>query len=245
MQILLYMIFLVAAYLIGSIPFGLIIVRLTTGKDIRQVESGRTGGTNAMRAAGFWAGLFTAALDLLKGAATAWLARYLFPDQYLMHVLAPVFAIIGHNYSIFLIERNEKGQLRLRGGAGGAPTAGGAMGLWFPTILFTLPIGAGILYFVGYASVATLSAPLVAALVFAYRAWIGAGPWEYILYGILTEILLIIALLPNIRRLLNGTERVIGLRAQRKKAREAKNNSTHKLRGSPNHSSSSSSSSSS
>ena len=42
------------AYLIGSIPFGLIIVKLTTGKDIRSVASGRTGGTNAMRAAGFW-----------------------------------------------------------------------------------------------------------------------------------------------------------------------------------------------
>lgn len=46
---------LILAYLIGSIPFGLIIVKLSTGKDIRTVESGRTGGTNAMRAAGVWA----------------------------------------------------------------------------------------------------------------------------------------------------------------------------------------------
>ena len=48
---------LVIGYIIGSIPFGLLIVKLKTGKDIRDVESGRTGGTNAMRAAGFWAGI--------------------------------------------------------------------------------------------------------------------------------------------------------------------------------------------
>jgi len=56
---------LAGSYLLGSVPFGLIIVKLTTGKDIRQIESGRTGGTNAMRAAGFWVGFSTAMLDLL------------------------------------------------------------------------------------------------------------------------------------------------------------------------------------
>ena len=231
------LILLIAAYLLGSIPFGLLIVRMTTGQDIRLVESGRTGGTNAMRAAGFWAGLFTALLDLLKGASAAWAARYFFPDMYLVHVLAPILAILGHNYSIFIIERNEKGNLRLRGGAGGAPAGGGAMGLWEPSILFILPIAAGILYFVGYASVATLSAPLVAAAIFAYHYMIGAGPWEYILYGVLAEILLAIALRPNIKRLVNGTERVVGLRARRKKQKEDRNNG-----GYPSSSSSSSSS---
>jgi acyl phosphate:glycerol-3-phosphate acyltransferase len=246
MQLFLVLILLIAAYLLGSIPFGLVIVHLVTGKDIRQVESGRTGGTNAMRAAGFWAGLFTAFLDLLKGASAVWAARYFFPDLYLVHVLAPFLAVLGHNYSIFLAERNEKGKLRLRGGAGGAPTAGGAMGLWFPTILVILPIGGGILYFAGYASVATMSAPLVAMVVFAYRAWIGSSPWEYVLYGVLTEILLIIALRPNISRLLNGTERVVGLRARRKKLEGEKQNGDSQVRmKNPNHSSSSSSSSSS
>jgi acyl phosphate:glycerol-3-phosphate acyltransferase len=246
MQFFLVLILLIGAYLLGSIPFGLVIVRLVTGKDIRQVESGRTGGTNAMRAAGFWAGLFTAFLDLLKGATAAWAARYIFPELYLVHVLAPFLAVLGHNYSIFLLERNDKGRLRLRGGAGGAPTAGGATGLWFPTILFILPIAAVILYFIGYASIATLSAPLIAIVVFAYRAWTGAGPWEYVLYGVLTEILLVIALRSNISRLLNGTERVIGLRARRKKQEGEKNNGgTQGTMKNPNHSSSSSSSSSS
>lgn len=60
---------LILAYLIGSIPFGLIIVKLSTGKDIRSVESGRTGGTNAMRAAGVWAGVATAIFDTLKGVS--------------------------------------------------------------------------------------------------------------------------------------------------------------------------------
>ena len=55
MQIVLDLVAVVLAYVIGSIPFGLVIVKLKTGKDIREVESGRTGGTNALRAAGFWA----------------------------------------------------------------------------------------------------------------------------------------------------------------------------------------------
>jgi len=101
------------------------------------------------------------------------------------------------------------------------------MGLWAPSILFILPIAAGILYFIGYASVATLSAPLVAAAIFAYRYMIGAGPWEYILYGVLAEILLAIALRPNIKRLVNGTERVVGLRARRKKQKEDRNNKSY------------------
>jgi glycerol-3-phosphate acyltransferase PlsY len=61
-----------------------------------------------------------------------------------------------------------------------------------------------------------MSVPLVAILVFAYRAWIGASPWQYILYGIGAEIILVIALRPNIKRLLNGTERLVGWRARRK-----------------------------
>ena len=59
---------LLAAYLIGSIPFGWVVVKISTGKDVRQVASGRTGGTNVMRAAGAVAGLLTGFLDLIKGS---------------------------------------------------------------------------------------------------------------------------------------------------------------------------------
>src|ERR1044071_8344093 len=131
MQILLDVAVVVLGYVLGSIPFGLVVVKLKTGKDIRTVESGRTGGTNAARAAGFGAGLLTAILDILKGATSVWLAQAILPDNHLIHVLAPLAAILGHNYSLFLIRRDENGKVRFHGGAGGAPALGGAMGLWF------------------------------------------------------------------------------------------------------------------
>src|SRR5215208_2011218 len=128
---------IIIGYLIGSIPFGLLIVKIKTGKDIRQVESGRTGGTNAVRAAGFGAGLLTAVLDILKGASSVWIAEALVPEAHLFHMLAPIGAILGHNYSLFMINRDNDGKLRFHGGSGGAPALGGAVGLWpwmFPIV---------------------------------------------------------------------------------------------------------------
>ncbi len=205
------------SYLLGSIPFGVLIVRFSSGKDVRQVESGRTGGTNAMRAAGLWAGLATAILDLLKATAAVYLARWLAPGNIWLEVLCPIAAVLGHNYSLFLLERNKLGKLRFRGGAGGAPTVGGAMGLWAPSVLIIVPLAALLLFGIGYASLTTLSAALIAILIFAYRAYIGASPWEFILYGVITQAILVIALLPNIRRLIKGTERIVGWRARRLK----------------------------
>jgi glycerol-3-phosphate acyltransferase PlsY len=144
------------------------------------------------------------------------ISRNLLPHIYWLEVLAPVMAVFGHNYSIFLVERNGEGRLRFRGGAGGAPTVGGALGLWAPSLLVILPAGLVILYGLGYASVTTLSVGLIATLVFAYRAWLGISPWQYVFYGVLTLILTAWALRPNIQRLLNGTERVVGWRARRK-----------------------------
>jgi len=197
-------------YILGSIPFGLLIVKLKTGKDIRTVESGRTGGTNAMRAAGFGAGLLTAVLDILKGAAAVWIAQAVDPQTQLLQVLAPIASILGHNYSIFMIERDENGKfVRLRGGAGGAPAVGGALGLWAPSLLIVLPLGALVFFTLGYASVTTISVALFATLVFAWQAWQGLTPWVNVLYGLAALILLLWALRPNIRKLLSGNERVI------------------------------------
>lgn len=222
MQLVYALVALFISYAIGSIPFGLLIVKLSTGKDIRHVESGRTGGTNAMRAAGFWAGLGTAVLDIIKSASTVWLTRWLIdlnllPDSPWLVMLAPIFAIIGHNYSVFLVERTQDGKLRLRGGAGGTPAVGGAFGLWPPSLIITVLIGIILLFGVGYASLATLSVGIVSSLIFAYRAWIGASPWEYILYGLISFALLAWSLRPNIKRLLNGSERLVGWRARQKK----------------------------
>ncbi len=107
MQILLDGGLILLGYLMGSIPFGLIWVKLISGKDIRHVASGRTGGTNAARAAGPGAGILTAIMDGAKGACAAWIAMGLSPGHHWVHVLAPLAAILGHNYSIFLIERGQ------------------------------------------------------------------------------------------------------------------------------------------
>ena len=106
MDIFLTIMVLVLAYLIGSIPDGLIVVRLFTGKDVRKIESGRTGGTNVMRAAGYPAGIITVILDGLKGVAATWITFAFFPQgNPWLQMAAALLAIVGHNYSIFLMEK--------------------------------------------------------------------------------------------------------------------------------------------
>jgi glycerol-3-phosphate acyltransferase PlsY len=212
---------LIASYIFGSIPFGLIVVKLMIGKDVRTIASGRTGGTNVMRAAGLWAGLLTALLDILKSAAAVWLAQAITANVWI-HVAAPIAAILGHNYSIFMIEHGSDGRVHLRGGAGGAATGGGAFGLWPPAALILIPCGLLIWYGIGYASITTLSIGLMVIIIFGVRAALGLGPWEYIIYGIAAEILLIWTLRPNIQRLIEGTERRHGLPALLQQRRQAK-----------------------
>jgi glycerol-3-phosphate acyltransferase PlsY len=212
MQIVLDIGIIFLAYVIGSIPFGLLIVKLKTGKDIREVESGRTGGTNAMRAAGFWAGFFTAMFDILKGSIGAWLAMWLVPNHPWTHVIAALMAIIGHNYSVFLPNRDENGKFKgFRGGAGGAPSVGGAMGLWPASILIILPLGALTFFTIGIASITTMAVALFAIIIFAVRASQELMPWAYVWYGVGAEVLLIWALRPNIKKLFGGNERVVSL----------------------------------
>ena len=209
MQTLLGIGTVIIGYILGSIPFGLLIVKLKTGKDIRQVESGRTGGTNAVRAAGFGAGLLTAVLDILKGAASVWIARALVPQDILFHVLAPIAAILGHNYSLFMISRDDDGKLRFHGGAGGAPALGGAMGLWPWMFPIVFAAGAIVWFTLGIASVTTMIIGLVVTIVFAVQIQQGYQNPIYIWYGILAELLLIWALRPNIKKLFAGKERVV------------------------------------
>lgn len=217
----------ILAYIFGSIPFGLLIVKLKTGKDIREVESGRTGGTNAMRAAGFWAGFATALLDILKGAVGVWVAQWLTPDSQWVHVLSPIAAILGHNYSIFLAERDANGKFRLRGGAGGAPSVGGAMGLWPASILIILPLGMLTFFTIGIASITTMAVALFAIIVFAVRALLFDGQWIDVWYGVGAEVLLIWALRPNLKKLMEGNERIVkySLNGWLKARREAKEES--------------------
>lgn len=212
MQIALGIGIVILSYVLGSVPFGLVIVKLKTGKDIREIESGRTGGTNAMRAAGFWAGFFTAMLDILKASVGAWLGIWLLPEAYWIHTLAALMAIVGHNYSVFLPNRDAAGKFKgFRGGAGGASSVGGAMGLWLPSVLIILPLGALVYFTVGIASVTTMLVALLATIVFAMRASQGLMPWAYVWYGVGAEILLVWALRPNIKKLIEGKERINSL----------------------------------
>ncbi len=130
---------LTIGYLIGSLPIGYLLVFLFKGEDLRQHGSGRTGGTNAMRAAGAVVGILTALGDLVKGAGAVWVARALFQDSAVLpwsEVLGGAAAVVGHNWSIFL---------GLRGGAGTGPNVGVAMALW-PGFAFSL-IPAGVAVF--------------------------------------------------------------------------------------------------
>lgn len=211
---------LVIAYLYGSIPFGLIIVWFAKKKDLRTIESGRTGGTNAMRAAGLVAGLLTALMDVSKGVLAVWVASNLVPGSDWAKVAAALVAILGHNYSIFLAEKTSSGRWRLRGGAGGATAFGGAIGLWPTAALIILPLVLLVYLLVGYASVTTMSIALIATIIFVIRAIEGVSSWVMVGYGLAALIIVVMALRPNLERLRNGTERMVGLRAMWRKRRD-------------------------
>lgn len=199
-------------YLLGSIPFGYLFVKLFTGQDVRQMGSGRTGSTNVMRAGGSKVALLTGLCDGLKGAVAVWLAQWLVPQTHWAEVLAGLAAIFGHNYSVYI---------GFKGGAGGAPTVGAAAGLWIGSLFIIAPLGLLIWYFVGYASVTTISFGVMAIVIMAVRWGLGAGPVEYIGFGVLALVLCLWSLRPNLKRLFEGTERLHGWRAKR-----AKNNAS-------------------
>ncbi len=198
-------------YLIGAMPMGYFVIRMMKDQDVTQIGSGRTGGTNAMRAGGLVAGVLTAVLDLLKGYMAVELAEYVVPGALWVHVLAGVAAVVGHNWSIWLYWLTGK----VSAGAGTGPNVGAAMSFWFPMILVAIPVMAFFILVVGYASVASILMAVSIVVVFLLRyLWLGT-PYEYIIYGVLTTIVVTWALRPNIVRLLHGTERRVGIFAKK------------------------------
>ena len=100
------------AYLLGSIPFGYILVRTFRGDDIRATGSGNIGATNVARSGAKGLGIATLVLDALKGCAAVWVARMLihsFPLQYKVAALAGLFAVLGHMFPVWLGFRGGKG----------------------------------------------------------------------------------------------------------------------------------------
>jgi glycerol-3-phosphate acyltransferase PlsY len=205
-----YLLAALFGYLVGAIPFGYVVVKLFKGIDIRRVGSGRTGGTNAIRAAGPIAGFLTGAGDIAKGTIAVWGAGWLgtqlnLSSPAVAQVLAGLMAVVGHNYSVFL---------SWKGGAGTGPNVGVAAGFWFPALFILLPLVPILLVATGYASVTSLTIAGLVPVLFAVRALVGRAPWEYAVYGILAGTLVVWALRPNIARLKAGTERLVGPRAK-------------------------------
>jgi glycerol-3-phosphate acyltransferase PlsY len=207
---------LLLSYLVGSIPWGFILVKLISGEDIRGIESGRTGGTNTLRAAGLIPGLLTSFLDILKSAAMVWVSRALFPEDFWIHILVIGLVVLGHNYSVFLIRRDDTGKISLGGGAGGTPAVGGFVGLWWPSFFILFPLGYFIVMVIGYASLATMSLPVIGSLILLLRFIWYKEPWQYVFAGLIPELLILWALRPNIKRLIDGNERIVGIRAKKR-----------------------------
>jgi acyl phosphate:glycerol-3-phosphate acyltransferase len=126
---------LVLAYLLGSIPFSWLIVKLRAGKDVRTVGSGNVGATNAMRAAGKAAGVAALLLDIAKGVAAVLIARRLGAPPALVGAAA-FFVMLGHCYPVWL---------GFQGGKGVA-TSAGAMGALAPPAMALTLLGLFILW---------------------------------------------------------------------------------------------------
>ncbi len=120
------------AYLIGSIPFGYLVVRLLKGVDIRKFGSGNIGATNVARILGIKWGVLVFVLDFLKGFLAVYLLIFLFPKLYpFAYVLIAILSICGHNWSLFL---------KFKGGKGVSTSLGAISGLCikFPPLVVSI-----------------------------------------------------------------------------------------------------------
>lgn len=192
----------VLGYLLGSTPTGFLVVRWAYGKDVREVGSGRTGGTNVLRAAGWKAALIVIIFDVLKATLPVMIARWLGDDP-LVPALTGALAVLGHNYSLFL---------NFRGGAGAMTTIGGAIGLWPWSVAILIPLGLTTVAVTRYASLGSTMVAVLTPVIFAVRALVGAGPWEYVVYGVLVCGIILWSLRPNMQRLARGQERRVNLK---------------------------------
>lgn len=189
----------VAGYLIGSIPVGFLVSK-SYGVDILHFGSGRSGGTNVLRALGWGPFILTVLGDALKAAVAIALARHVFQAGELGAALAGGFAVVGHNWSVFL---------KFRGGAGGVTTAFGLFVLSVYAGAVVVPLAILAFYFSRYASVGTLTAALgsLVSLTVLQIAFPEIAHLEHILFGLIVAVSCTWSLRPNIQRLLNGTER--------------------------------------
>ena len=193
---------LVGAYLLGSIPFSYIVVRLVTGKDVRQEGSGNVGATNALRTGGKLAG-FLALLDALRGLAAVFLARLLGASEPLF-AAAAVAVVLGHMYPVFL---------GFHGGKGVA-TAAGALGslriLPFGLTLLTFLLVVKLSRWVSLGSIAAVCSFPFYMWLFGILGWTAPPSPGLLISASSVALLIVIKHAGNIRRLFDGTERRLG-----------------------------------
>lgn len=188
----------VAAYLLGSIPFGFLIVKLIGAGDIRFRGSGNIGATNVAREAGVLPGLATLLLDGGKGYFSVWLAARVTGSNPRWMILAALLTLIGHTFPVWL---------RFQGGRGVATGAGVFLAISWQAVVGAFIVWMVVLAFWRYVSLASISAaaalPLLVYLLYAP----GHAPPQFISAGASFAMLLIIARhRSNVIRLLRGTE---------------------------------------
>ena len=190
---------IILAYLIGSIPFALILARRWGAPDLRSVGSGNLGAANVMRTSGVAAGVLVAALDMAKGAASVWLAARASTDA-AVPAAAGLAAILGHIYPVWL---------RFRGGKGVATACGVFTVLTPLAIPPALAIFTAVVWRTKYISLGSV----VASIVLPPLAYALGSPAPAVLAAIAASIIIVFRHRSNVVRLRTGTERRLGVRA--------------------------------
>ena len=187
-----------AAYLLGSIPFGYLIVKLSGGGDIRFRGSGNIGATNVAREAGTLPGLATLILDGAKGYFSVWLPARVSHANPRWMILAAVLTILGHTFPVWLL---------FQGGRGVATGAGAFLPICWQAVVGALIVFILVLVFWRCVSLASISAasslPLLVYLLYAPGH---APPYPVSAGTSFAMLLIIVRHRANIIRLLRGTE---------------------------------------
>ena len=189
-----------AAYLLGAIPFGLLIARLQEGIDIRHHGSGNIGTSNVLRTLGKRAALLTLGGDLMKGYLPV-LAGSLLGVPQSWVVLAGAAAVVGHNWPIYI---------HFRGGKGVATSFGAALGIMPSAAGLTLLVYLLVVAISRYTSLAAL---VSSASLLLWVHLLGASRPQ-VLFSVFAALLIYLRHRENIQRLILGTERKIGQRVQ-------------------------------
>jgi len=189
--------FVLIGYIAGSLPMGVVVARLTAAPDPRTVGSGRTGGTNALRAMGPKRAVLVAALDVAKGALPV-LGAILAGASPLGHALTGIACVIGAWASVFL---------RFHGGRGVATGIGATLVIQPLVVLLAAPFFFGTIALTRYVSLGSLLATGAGAVLLAVFVVAGWNQWPDALFGLVGASIVWVAHHDNISRLLRGEER--------------------------------------